>query len=169
MESAGGRENPHVAFCAGDGGVDEVALQHYIVAGVEHHDDGGVFAALALVDGAGVGELQFVQFFVLVGDEFFIEEDGDFPLFLVDAVDDSDVAVEHVLVVVVLDLHDAVAHAPADAHHLVARNARVQQVLQEGVQLDDAEGTLAHGNKNLQVGFKVDIDFAFDTGGDESL
>lgn len=99
------------------------------MAGVENHDDGRVFAALALVDGAGVGELQFVEFVVLVGDEFFVEEDGDFPLFFVDAVDDSDVAVKDVLVVVVLDLHDAVAHAPADADHLVARNARVQEVL----------------------------------------
>ena len=114
------------------------------MAGVEHHDDGGVFAALAFVDGAGVGELKFVEFLILVGDEFFVEEDGDFALFFVDAVDGADVAVEHVLVVVVLDLHDAVADAPFDADHLVARNARVQQVLQERVQLDDAEGAFAH-------------------------
>ena len=119
------------------------------MAGIENHDDSGVFAALALVDGAGVGELQFVEFVVLVGDEFFVEENGDFALFLVDAIDDSDVAVEHVLVVVILDLHDAVADAPFDADHLVARNARIQQVLQERVQLDNAEGTLAHGDKNL--------------------
>lgn len=129
MEGAGSRENPHVAFRAGDGRVDQVALQHHVVAGIENHDDGGVFAALALVDGAGVGELQFVEFVVLVGDEFFVEEDGDFAFFLVDAVDDSDVAVKDVLVVIVLDLHDAVAHAPFDADHLVARNARVQEVL----------------------------------------
>ena len=130
------------------------------MAGIENHDAGGGFAALALVDGAGVGELQFVEFFVLVGDEFFVEEDGDFPLFFVDAVDDSDVAVEHVLVVIVLDLHDAVAHAPADADHLVARNAWIQQVLQERVQLDDAERPLAHRNENLQVSLEIDIDFA---------
>ena len=99
------------------------------MARIENYDDGGVFAALALMNGAGVGELQFVEFVVLVGDEFFVEEDGDFALFFVDAVDDSDIAVEYVLVVVVLDLHDAVAHAPADAHHLLARNARVQEVL----------------------------------------
>ena len=130
------------------------------MARIENHDDGGVFAALALVDGAGVGELQFVEFVILVGDELVVEENGDFALFLVDAVDDSDVAVEHVLVVVVLDLHDAVAHAPADADHLMARNARIQQVLQEWVQLDNAERPLAHGDENLQVGLEVDIDFA---------
>ena len=130
------------------------------MAGIENHDDGGVFAALALVDCAGVGELQFVEFVVLVGDEFVIEEDGDFSLFFVDAVDDSDIAVKNVLVVVVLDLHDAVTHAPADADHFVARNAWIQQVLQERVQLDNAEGAFAHGNENLQIGFEVDIDFA---------
>ena len=123
------------------------------MARIENYDDGGVFAALALMNGAGVGELQFVEFVVLVGDELVVEENGDFALFLVDAVDDSDVAVEHVLVVIVLDLHDAVAHAPADADHLVARNTWIQQVLQERVQLDDAEGTFAHRNENLQVGF----------------
>ena len=153
MEGAGGRKDPHVAFRAGDGRVDQVALQHHVVAGIENHDDGGVFAALALVDGAGVGELQFVEFVILVGDEFFVEEDGDFAFFFVDAVDDSDVAVKDVLVVIVLDLHDAVADAPFDADHLVARNARIQQFLQEGVQFDDAERAFAHGDKNLQVGF----------------
>ena len=123
------------------------------MAGIENHDDGGVFAALALVDGAGVGELQFVEFVVLVGDEFFVEEDGDFAFFFVDAVDDSDVAVKDVLVVIVLDLHDAVADAPFDADHLVAGHAWVQQFLQEWVQFDNAEGAFAHGDKNLQVGF----------------
>ena len=139
------------------------------MAGIENHDDGGVFAALALVDGAGVGELQFVEFVILVGDEFFVEEDGDFALFLVDAVDDSDVAVEHVLVVVVLDLHDAVAHTPADADHLVAGHAWIQQVLQERVQFDDAERAFAHGDKNLQVGLEVDVDFAAHAACDELL
>ena len=57
VEGSGGGKNPHMAFRAGNGGVDEVALQHHVVAGIENHDDGGVFAALALVDGAGVGEL----------------------------------------------------------------------------------------------------------------
>ena len=139
------------------------------MAGIEYHDDGGVFAALALVDGASVGELQFVEFVVLVGNEFFVEEDGDFALFLIDAVDDSDVAVKDVLVVVVLDLHHSVADAPFDADHLVARNARIQQVLQERVQLDDAEGAFAHGYKNLQIGFEVDIDFAAHTRRDQLL
>ena len=121
------------------------------------------------MDGAGVGELKFVEFLILVGDEFFVEEDSDFPLFLVDAVDDSDVAVEHVLGVVGRDLQDAVAHAPADADHFVARNAWIQQVLQERVQLDNAEGAFAHGYKNLQVGFEVNVDFAADTRRDQLL
>ena len=34
VEGAGGRKDPHVAFGAGDGGVDEVALQHHVMAGV---------------------------------------------------------------------------------------------------------------------------------------
>ena len=139
------------------------------MARIENHDDGGVFAALALVDGAGVGELQFVEFVILVGDELVVEENGDFALFLVDAIDDSDVAVEYVLIVVVLDLHDAVAHAPADADHLVARNTWIQQVLQERVQLDNTEWSLAHGHEDLQVGFEVDIDFALDACRDQLL
>ena len=105
----------------------------------------------------------------MVGDELVVEENGDFALFLVDAVDDSDVAVEHVLVVVVLDLHHTVADAPADADHLVARNTWIQQVLQERVQLDNAEGALAHGHEDLQVGFEVDIDFALDACCDQLL
>ena len=38
----------------GDGGVDEVALEHDVVGEVDGDNDDGIFAALALVDGRGV-------------------------------------------------------------------------------------------------------------------
>ena len=102
MEGAGSGEDPHMAFCAGNGGVEPAE-----VVGGEH-----VFSHVALVD-EDVGPLPALCF---------VAGDG----------------------IGVLDLHDAVADAPFDADHLVARNARVQQVLQERVQLDDAEGAFAH-------------------------
>ena len=50
----------------GHGGVDEVALEHYVVGEVEGDDDDGIFAALTFVDGRGIGEAEFVEFRGLV-------------------------------------------------------------------------------------------------------
>ena len=67
-----------MSFGARDSGVDEVALQHDAVARIENDNDGGVFAALALVDGAGVGEHEFFDFVGFVIDGLVIVKDGDF-------------------------------------------------------------------------------------------
>ena len=41
-------------------GVEEVALEHHKMLHGQGDDDGGKFAALAFVDGNGVGEAEFV-------------------------------------------------------------------------------------------------------------
>jgi len=157
-----------VAFRTRDGCVDEVALQHNAVARIENDNDGGVFAALALVDGAGVGEHEFFDFVGFVIDGLVIVKDGDFFGVLADFVDDADVPVEHVLVVVVADLHHAVADAPVAACNLDAFLVWVQEVLQERVQFVDAERAFAHGRKQLHFGLRVDIDFFLDAVSDEA-
>jgi hypothetical protein len=52
----------------GNGGVEQVALQHHPGAGGDRDDHAGVFAALGTVDADGVGVGQFVQFTELVVD-----------------------------------------------------------------------------------------------------
>jgi hypothetical protein len=52
----------------GNGGVEQVALQHHLGAGGDRDDHAGVFAALGTVDADGVGVGQFVQFTELVVD-----------------------------------------------------------------------------------------------------
>ena len=51
---------------AGDGGVEEVALEHDVVLGVDRDDDGGILASLALVNGDGVAQNQLVEIGVRV-------------------------------------------------------------------------------------------------------
>jgi len=62
-----------------------------------------------------------------------------------------DVAVEHVLVVIVPYLHHAVAYAvvAAEALHVVAR--RIEAFLEHGVEVVRAEQVLAHGREDLDV------------------
>ena len=108
VERSGCGKYPHVSFRAGDGRIKQVPLEHYVVAGVENHDDGGVFAALALVDGAGVGQLQVLDFVSFVIHRLVVEKDRHGGLVLFDVEDNSHVAVEHVLVVVVGGLHHPV-------------------------------------------------------------
>ena len=45
----------------GDGGVDEVALEHDVVCEVDGDNDDGIFTALALVDGRGIGEAELIE------------------------------------------------------------------------------------------------------------
>ena len=144
------------------------------MAGIENHDDGGVFATLALVNGAGVGEGELVHFFAFVFHGFVFVEYRYLVRTLADTVNDSRVAVEYVLVVVVANLHHSVAFAPADSGDSVAFDSgpcrgpfRVENVLQKGVQFERAERSLAHRGEQLHFGFKVDVDFAADTASEQ--
>lgn len=139
------------------------------MAGIENHDDGGVFAALAFVDGAGVCEGELVHFVALVFHSLVFKEYSYLVCVLADPINDSRVAIENILVVVVADLHYAVAFAPADSGDSVAFDSgpcrgpfRVKDVLQKGVELERAERSLAHRGEQLHFGFEVDVDFAAD-------
>lgn len=144
------------------------------MAGIEHHDDGGVFATLALVNGAGVGEGKLVHFVALVFHGLVFKEYSYLVCVLADPVNDSRVAVENILVVVVADLHYAVSFAPADSGDSVALDSgpcrgpfRVEDVLQKGVELERAERSLAHRGEQLHFGFEVDVDFAADAASEQ--
>ena len=96
---------------ARDGRVEQVALQHEEVLRVDGNDDARVFAALGFVDGAGVGECQFVEVGRLIGDRPPVEVDRERAFLLVDGADAAEVAVEDLQVVVVRLLHHLVARA----------------------------------------------------------
>ena len=84
----------------------------------EHRDDySGIFRALALVDGRGIGRHQHVEFPKSVCDGATVEARNDLTGIGVDVVDIADIAVVDLFVVIVLDLHDLVAggKGPAEA------------------------------------------------------
>ena len=91
-------------FGTGDGGVDEVALEHDVGGEVDGDDDDGIFTALTLVDGRGIGEAELIKFSGLVFHCPAVEADGQCAVLHIDSGDESDVAVEHFLGVVVLEL-----------------------------------------------------------------
>ena len=95
----------------GHGGVDKVALEHDVVGEVDGDDDDGIFAALTLVDGRGIGETKFVKFRGLVFHCLTVEADGQCAVLHIDSGNESDVAVKHFLGVVVLELQHTVAFA----------------------------------------------------------
>ena len=45
----------HQPLAARDAGIEEISLQHGVVLGQDRDDHGGIFGALALVDGGGIG------------------------------------------------------------------------------------------------------------------
>lgn len=87
---------------SGDGGVDEVALEHDVDGEVDGDDDYRILAALALVDCGGVGKVQLVEFGARISHFLAVEVDGEDSVFHVYVGDKADVAIEHFLGVVVL-------------------------------------------------------------------
>src|SRR3984885_6407273 len=55
-------DEDHKPLAAGDARVEEISLQHWVVLSQDRDDHGGIFGALALVDGGGIGGNQRVKF-----------------------------------------------------------------------------------------------------------
>nr|WP_246460682.1 hypothetical protein [Streptomyces himalayensis] len=99
---------------AGDGGVEQVALEQHRSGSADHgNDDVGVFAALGAVDGQRVGVDQLIEVGEGVGCRFaVVEGDGELMDFEVDGGDGAAAAVDDArlaAVGVVADLLDTVA------------------------------------------------------------
>ena len=133
----------------GDGGVDEVALEHDVVGEVDGDDDDGIFAALTLVDGRGIGEAELVEFRRLIFHNLPVEADGQCAVCDIDSGDKSDIAIEHFLGVVVLELQHAVAFAEYESGTGEAVAGGVDTLLDGHVQTVGTDGTALHGREHL--------------------
>ena len=120
----------------------------------ERDHDGGKLRALGFVDGYGVSECYFVQLAKIVNHLPLIELHRDLALDQVDLRNLPNVAVEHVLVVVVLRLDDLVPdpEPPAELlHDWFLGPGRIQLGLESRVQLADAERATVHRAEHLDV------------------
>src|SRR5215217_2985856 len=115
-------DQDHHPFGPGDGGVEQVALQHQPRAHGEGDDDAGVLAALGAVDADRIGMGQLIQLVEAVADLLvLIQPDPQLLVLEREGGDLPDRAVEHpgrALVIVVPKLHHLVAHPvdpPAEA------------------------------------------------------
>ena len=145
--------------------VEQVALQHHEMGRQHRHDHGPILAALALVDADGVGVDQFIQVRQVIGHRPALEPHGQRLLHPVQGRDAAHVAVEHLPVIVVADLHHPVAQAeqpPAPAVLRLARRRRVEGRLQAPVQLPHPGGPPVEGRKDLHLGQRVEAEFAGD-------
>jgi hypothetical protein len=126
----------------GNAGIEQITLQHGVVLRHDRHHDGGVFRALALVDGRRIGRHQGVELAKAVGDRTPIETGGEFAVVRLNTVHVADVAVIDLFVVIVLDLHDLVAGRECPAEPLdLAFARRIQRRLKldvEGAGADTA-------------------------------
>ncbi len=139
-------------------GVEQVALQHHVVLRQNWNHHHGELRALRLVDAHRVGMDQFVQLRELVTHQRSVEVDGEHMLLQIQRGDAAHVAVEDLAVVVVANLHHAVAHAedPRAMHGLgFARIRRVESLLQAPVQLADACRAPVHRAEHLDVAVGV--------------
>ena len=118
---------------------------------VDDDDDGRIFAPLRLVDGRRVGKDELVEVSAVVFDRTPVEVHNHRAVVGVDGLHESDVAVVDILVVVVTELH----HAVADAEHRPAANnripTRIQRLLEFHVEIVRPQDVLPHRHQNLHV------------------
>ena len=120
----------------------------------QSHDDRMVFAPLALMDGNGVGQGNFVDFCSFVLDVLFRITDVDHVV--LDGKDLADVAVKHALFIVVVLLHDLVADAKdhvAALQFALAHDRGIETFLNELIEVIDAAGILVHRRQDLNSKF----------------
>ena len=122
-------------FGARDTRIDQVALEHHIMGHQHRHDHDRVFQALRLVEGRGMGKRQFVEFRYVVLDPFTVEIDFQRLIFRIHLTDITQIAVEHILSIVVAQLHYAVALSVGVASAAETRPRRVQGLLQGEIQV----------------------------------
>ena len=117
------------------GGAEVIRQLAQMLAVNDRDDHGGIFRALAFVNGRGIGRYQHVEFAKSVSDGSTVKAGNDLACIGVDVVDIADVAVVDLLIVIVLDLHDLVAggEGPAEPLHL-AITGGVERCLQFDVQ-----------------------------------
>src|SRR5208282_1327560 len=125
----------HELLATGDASVEEIPLQHHVVLGQDGNDHGGIFGALALVDGGGIGGNQRVELAEAIGHRVSVEARHELARVGIDVDDVADIAVVDLLVVVILDLHDLVARSEDRAETLdLAFASWVQSRLQFDVE-----------------------------------
>lgn len=73
-------QEDELALGAGDGGVDQVALEHAVAGAGDGKDDYLKLATLGLVDGHGIGQGNLVPFIAWIGDFATVEVDGNLVL-----------------------------------------------------------------------------------------
>ena len=135
--------------------------------GGHEDDDDGIFAALRFVDRARIGMHEFIEIGQIVADAASIHIHDDGFVLGVDGDDGADVPIKDILVVVIADLHDAVAQAvlASEAFDFIA--LRIERFLEDGVEVVGAEGAASHGGKDLDVGKGVHAKTLWNAFGDE--
>src|SRR5712691_11958758 len=105
-----------------------------------HRDhDGGILAALALVNRDRVRESQFVERREIIFGVILVEHDTRPPARGIDRYDPADLAVEDQLVVIVAQLDDAIAFTHSTIARAQLAPTRIQQLLQLAIQRLRAE------------------------------
>ncbi len=135
--------------------------------GCHQNYHGRVLTALRLVDGAGIGQAEFVQFVELVGHPPTVEIYLDFLVLGGNRPNLPDIPIIDVLVVIIPHLHDAIAgavYAPVARDRLALG---IKHVLQDGVHILGAQLKSAHGRQELDVRARVQAEPLGDALGDQ--
>ena len=132
--------------------------------GVKCEHNGGIFAALGFVDGDGISKSKLLLRSAIVMFFGVVEADNNFTRLGINSKHCANFAVEHAEVVVVRNLHDFVV----DGEEVIdVFSAGIQFGSEEAVQLNCAAFAFVHWRDDLDVGARVEVEFAWNALDDE--
>ena len=142
-------------------------MQHHVVLRVDRQDDAGILATLRLVNRACVGKDQLVDLGRLVVDRPSAKVDSQAFFSLAPRQHPSHITVEDVELVVVADLHDAVALTQAPCRGGVLARGRIQEPLKLEIQVLGADQAASHRCQDLDIAMRVETETARNPTGHE--
>src|SRR6202035_1738863 len=132
------------------------------------NDDSGKFRALRFMDRRRVSEDDLVEFTERIRDRPSVESDRHLAEFEIDGSDEADVAIIHLFVIVILDLHDLVTDGKGRPEFFdLWFSSRIESPLQFDIQRTGAERAAVHRAEHLDVAHGIEAEAAGDTFLDE--
>jgi len=131
---------------------DEIARQHGVMPGGERDDDGRILRALRLVNRRRIGWNQGVELPERIRDLATVEARHEKGFIVVDARDRSEIAIEHIAIVIILGLHERVARREDRAEFFHSRRwGGIESLLQLDIERSRPERAARRRAAHLNV------------------
>jgi hypothetical protein len=110
-----------------------------------------VFTALGLVNAYGIGMNEFIEFGEVIFYAPSVEFNPDFPIFMVNTPDAANISIEHILVIVIPDLHHFIILAKSAPAQFQRYSPGIESFLEREIKILGSDLATVHRTQHLYV------------------